>query len=257
MKMKCMIIDDEQPAREELSYLLSEYDEIDIIDQPDSVSGAVKSIKKNRPDFIFLDIQMPGRSGFDLILEIKDMEKMPLIIFVTAYDRYAVKAFEKNAIDYIMKPFSQARLEKSLNRVKEILSLKKGGLIKKELQQLIEKTATISEIKRISVEHRGRILLLNPGDIVFCRYNEKKISVHTPKETYTLYGIHTMDHLAENLAANQFFRTHRNTIVNFDYIKEFSPWFNGKYNLIMADEHRTELVVTRDRVKQFKQHLGI
>ena len=94
MEIKCIIIDDEQPAREELVYLLSEYGEIKIIDQADSASRAVKSIRKNRPDFIFLDIQMPGKSGFDVISEIKKMEKPPLIVFITAYDQYAVKAID-------------------------------------------------------------------------------------------------------------------------------------------------------------------
>ena len=257
MKIKCIIIDDEQPAREELVYLLSEYDEIEIMDQADSASKAVKSIKKNRPDFIFLDIQMPGKSGFDVISEIKSMKKPPLIVFITAYNQYAVKAFEKNAIDYIMKPFSQNRLEKSLNRVKEILNLKSDSLIQKELKNLIEKTGNIKKIKRISVEHKGKILLLNPDDIVFCRYKDKKISIHTKKNIYTLHGINTLDHLEQHLKSSSFFRSHRNTIVNFDYIKEFSPWFHGKYHLAMNDGNKTELIVTRNRVKMFKQHLGI
>ena len=257
MKINCIIIDDEQPAREELVYLLSEYDEIKILDQADSASTAVKLIKKNRPDFIFLDIQMPGKSGFDVISEIKNMKKPPLVVFTTAYDQYAVKAFEKNAIDYIMKPFSQDRLGKSLNRVKEILNLKNEGLIQNELKKLIEKAGSIKKIKRVSVEHKGRLLLLNPDDIVFCRYKDRKISIHTKKNIYTLYGIHTLNHLEQHLTSAYFFRSHRNTIVSFDYIKEFSPWFHGKYHLTMNDGNKTELIVTRDRVKLFKQHLGI
>ncbi|MBC2705395.1 LytTR family DNA-binding domain-containing protein [Desulfobacula sp.] len=257
MKINCIIIDDEHPAREELVYLLSEYDEIKIMDQADSASKAVTSIQKNRPDFIFLDIQMPGKSGFDVISEIKNMKKPPLVVFTTAYDQYAVKAFEKNAIDYIMKPFSQDRLEKSINRVKEILNLKNENLIQKELKKLIEKTITIKKIKKISVEHKGRLLLLNPDDIVFCRYKDKKISIHTKKNPYTLYGINTLNHLELHLASNLFFRSHRNTIVSFNHIKEFSPWFHGKYHLTMNDGNKTELIVTRDRVKLFKQHLGI
>lgn len=257
MTFTCMIIDDERPAREELAYLLSQYDDIEIIGQADSVSGAVRAIRKNRPDFIFLDIRMPGRNGFDLIPDIKDMPKPPLVVFVTAYDRYAVKAFEKNAVDYIMKPFSQARLAKSLARIRETLRLKSGGGVQKKLEQFFEKTVNIKAVKRISVERRGRILLLDPADVVFFRYNERKVAVHTATDTYTLYGIHTLDHLAENLAADQFFRTHRNTIVNLNHIREFSPWFNGKYNLTMADKKKTELILTRDRVKLFKRHLGI
>ena len=257
MKIKCILIDDEQPAREELAFLLSKYNEIEIIDQAESASKAVKSIKKNKPDFIFLDIQMPGKSGFDVVSDIKNMTPVPLVVFTTAFDQYAVDAFEKNAVDYILKPFSQKRLEKSLNRVKEILSLKNDHLIQKELKTLIEKTTDIKKTKRISVDHNGRILLLNPSDVIFCRYHDKKIFVHTQTDVYTLYGMNTLDHLEEHLDSSFFFRSHRNTILNIDHIKEFSPWFHGKYNLIMKDGDKTELVVTRDRVKMFKQHLGI
>jgi two-component system LytT family response regulator/two-component system response regulator LytT len=252
-----MLIDDEQPAREELAYLLSKYSEIDIIGQASSASRAVKSIKLHTPDFIFLDIQMPGKSGFDVVSQIQDMPNPPLVVFITAYDQYAVDAFEKNAVDYIMKPFSQSRLEKSLNRVKKILYLTKKNLIQRELTHIIEKTAGIKKAKRISVEHKGRILLLDSGDIVFCRYHDKKIFVHTQTKEYTLYGMNTLDHLEQHLEAGSFFRSHRNTLLNLDHIKEFSPWFHGKYSLIMNDSEHTELVVTRDRVKMFKHLLGI
>ncbi len=257
MKINCIIIDDEQPARDELAYLLSEYNEINILDQVDSASKAVKSIKKNQPHFIFLDIQMPEKSGFEVISEIKKMETPPLVVFVTAYDQYAVKAFEKNAIDYIMKPFSQSRLEKSLNRVKDVLNLKNDQLIQRELKNLIKKTDGLKRIKKVSVEYKGRLLLLNPEDIIFCKYMNKKISMHTKDKIYTLYGIHTLDRLQQYLDSNAFFRSHRNTILNFNHIKELSPWFHGKYYLTMTDENKTELIVPRNRVKLFKQALGI
>jgi DNA-binding LytR/AlgR family response regulator len=257
MKIRCILIDDEQPAREELAYLLSKYSEIEIIAQESSASRAVKSIKLHTPDFIFLDIQMPGKSGFDVVAEIQEMTNPPLIVFITAYNQYAVDAFEKNAVDYIMKPFSQGRLEKSLNRVKKILYLTKKNLIQKELTHLIEKTAGIKKAKRISVEHKGRILLLDSEDIVFCRYHDKKIFIHTQTKIYTLYGINTLDNLEQHLVSTSFFRSHRNTILNLDQIKEFSPWFHGKYSLIMKDNDKTELIVTRDRVKMFKHLLGI
>jgi two-component system LytT family response regulator/two-component system response regulator LytT len=257
MKINCILIDDEQPAREELAYLLSKYSEIEIIGQESSASRAVKSIKSHRPDFIFLDIQMPGKSGFDVVTQIRDMTNPPLIVFITAYHQYAVDAFEKNAVDYIMKPFSQSRLEKSLNRVKKILYQTKKNLIQKELTHLIEKTVGIKKAKRISVEHKGRILLLDSGDIVFCRYQDKKIFIHTQIKNYTLYGINTLDNLEQHLDSSSFFRSHRNTVLNLDHIKEFSPWFHGKYSLVMRDAKQTELVVTRDRVKMFRHLLGI
>ncbi len=257
MTIRCMIVDDERPAREELAYLLSGYDDVAIVGQCGSVSEAVDAIRENRPDCIFLDIQMPGRNGFDLVLEMKALDQPPLVVFVTAYDQYAVEAFEKNAIDYIMKPFSRARLEASLDRVKELVHLKTGGRLQEELQQFIGRTSRTPSIRKISVERRGRMRLLDPEEVVFFRYVDRKITVHTPRDTFTLCGVHTLDQLSENLDSGQFFRTHRNTIVNLNHIKEFSPWFNGKYNLMMADENQTEVVLTRERVKLFKDHLGI
>lgn len=265
--MTCIIIDDEQPAREELVYLLSDYDDIRILDQADSASKAISSIKKNQPDFIFLDIHMPGKSGFDVIPEIIKMNCPPLVIFVTAYDQYAVKAFEKNAIDYIMKPFSQNRLEQSLDRVRNLLALKNEDqknkdqknkeLIHKNHTALVETAQQINKIKKISVELNGRLQLINPDDIMFCQYADKKISVYANDEIYTLYGMQTMDQLELHLKAYSFFRSHRNTIINFDYIKEFSPWFHGKYHITMNDQKKTEMIIPRERVRLFKQHLGI
>ncbi len=257
MEIKGIIIDDEQPAREELAFLLSDFPGIQIVDQADSASKAVESIKTHGPDVIFLDIQMPGKSGFDVIPEIKGMNKIPLVIFITAYDQYAVKAFEENAIDYIMKPVSLKRLEKTIKRINETLALKTKESMHETHRDLVETISKIKKIKKISVEHQGRLLLINPSEIMFCQYKNKKITVHTLEKIYTLYGIQTMDQLELNLKSFTFFRSHRNTIVNFDFIKEFSPWFNGKYLITMRDKESTELIVPRKRAKLFKEHLGI
>lgn len=156
-----------------------------------------------------------------------------------------------------MKPFSQERLLQSLYRVKKLVTLGKEQNRKPDHHKLIEKTAGLSKIKKISVEKYGRMLLLDPETIIFCQYKDKKISVHTNEEIYTLYGIQTMDQLENHLKPFSFFRSHRNTIINFDHIKEFSPWFHGKYMLTMNDKKKTELTIPRERVKLFKELLGI
>lgn len=254
MTLACIIIDDEQPARDELAYLLSAHGDVRVAGEADCVSGAVKAISELEPDFIFLDIQMRGGNGFDVLSGIEGMARPPLVVFITAYDEYAVKAFDTHAVDYVMKPFSPERLDRSLDRVREMASLKKDGQIRDALNHLVQQSNTA---KKVPVAYKGRILLLDPDQIVFCQYRDKTILVHTRKSTHALHGIHTMDQLEQHLGAGRFFRNHRSTIVNFDQIKEFSPWFHGKYHIKMKDSRATELVVTRDRVRQFKKLLGI
>ncbi|WP_136805827.1 LytR/AlgR family response regulator transcription factor [Desulfosediminicola flagellatus] len=259
MKIQCVIVDDEQPARDELRYLLSRYDDVQVTGEADSAGKAVSLIKKITPDLVFLDIQMPGKNGFDVIAELAGHTPMPLFVFATAYDNYAVKAFEESAVDYIMKPFSEKRLDITLGRIRNLLieEPKESGDLQTTLQELLNKMGTPRETVKVSVEKNGRIQLLAPQEIVFCSCESNGICIHTHDEVFTMYGIATMDKLAEHLAGAPFFRTHRAVLVNLDCIREFSPWFNGKYNLIMNDSKSTELTVSRTRVKAFKQRLGI
>ncbi len=260
MKIRCIIVDDEQPARDELRYLLSRYDDIDIIGEADSAGKAISLIQQSIPDLVFLDIQMPGRNGFEVISELSDMSKIPLFVFATAYDNYAVKAFEESAVDYIMKPLSVKRLNLTLERIRKYFKEEEKSSEKSieiSLQALLSRMEAPKESVKVSVEKNGRIQLLTPADIVYCSYESNRILVHTCTESCTIYGVATMDKLADHLAGLSFFRIHRSMLVNLDAIREFSPWFNGKYNLIMNDSKGTELTVSRTRVKAFKQRLGI
>jgi len=259
MKIRCLIVDDEQPARDELRYLLSRYDDIEVVGEADSAGKAITAILDITPDLVFLDIQMPGRNGFDVLQSLSSISKMPLVVFATAYDNYAVKAFEESAVDYIMKPFAEKRLDRTIGRVRKLLSenSEPGYTLENKLQALLARIGSPMERVKISVEKNGRIQLLAPEEIVYCAYESNRILIHTRQESLPLYGITTMDKLAEHLASAPFFRTHRAILVNLDCIREFSPWFNGKYNLIMNNVERTEITVSRTRVKAFKDRLGI
>lgn len=259
MKIRCLLVDDEKPARDELRFLLSSDSEIDIVADTDSADKACALIRKEKPDLVFLDIQMPGRNGFDVIEELSDLTEPPIFVFVTAFDNHAVQAFEKSALDYILKPISTSRLEKTILRVKKILGAANDNSISRSLQSLLQQVnrPDKKEAVRISVECGGKIQLLVPEDIVYCSLQSNRIMVHTGRQACPLYGINTMDKLAEHLNKDSFFRIHRSVLVNLDHIKEFSPWINGKYNLIMDDHCATELTVSRMRAKEFKQKLGI
>lgn len=257
MTIRCIIVDDEQPARDELRYLLSSFTDIEIIGDVDSGGKALSLIEKTSPDLVFLDIQMPGRTGFDIVQTLSHKDQMPLFVFVTAYDNYAVEAFEKSASDYLLKPLSEKRLALTIERVRRQVREESRETIQDKLQELLVQMAGPKEVLRVPVEKNGRMQLLSPEEIVYFSYESGRILVHTAREEYPLYSKSTMDKLADHLAGSSFFRAHRGVLVNLDCIHEFSPWFNGKYNLIMSDDKGTELVVSRTRVKEFKKRLGI
>lgn len=257
MKIRCIIVDDEQPARDELRYLLSSFNDIEIVGDVESVGKAVELIESERPDLVFLDIQMPGRSGFDLVKLLSGSKNIPLFVFVTAFDNYAVKAFEKSAIDYLLKPLSAKRLAVTVERVSKYLQEDTQDPFEGKLQQLLSQIEPPKEVVKVAVERLGRMQLLAPDEIVYCAYDSGQIMVHTADASYPLHSIATMDKLTNHLQGCSFFRAHRSLLVNLNSIREFSPWFNGKYNLKMADNGGTELMVSRSRVKEFKKRLGI
>lgn len=259
MKIRSVIVDDEAPARDELCFLLSSYPDIEICAQAHSADKGIAVIEKEKPDLVFLDIQMPGKNGFEVIQALSAMESPPVFVFVTAYDNYAIKAFEASAVDYILKPLSEKRLATTIERVRKLLSENTEAPLESQLASLLNQVAPKvgSEVLKISVEKNGRMRLLSPKDLIYCSYKDSHILVHTFDEALPIYGIATMDKLEQHLSGASFFRAHRSLLVNLDFIKEFSPWFNGKYNLVMADKQGSELAVSRSRVKEFKRRLGI
>ena len=258
MPIRCIIVDDEAPARDELRYLLSEYREVEIIDEADSATTAIAKIEALKPDLVFLDIQMPGRNGFEVIQALAGRGRQPVYVFATAFDNYAVQAFEASAVDYILKPLDSRRLARTMERVVNLVAQAGGTLIEEQLQALLKRVSPpAKELIKISVEKKGKMRLLSPDEIVFCSYEDSRILVHTADEGLPIHGITTMDRLEEHLTGSSFFRVHRAILVNLNRIREFSPWFHGKYNLVMDDEPATELTVSRSRVKEFKLKCGI
>jgi DNA-binding LytR/AlgR family response regulator len=257
MPIRCLIVDDEAPARDELRYLLSSFSEIEILGEASSAGQAISLINRLQPDLVFLDIQMPGANGFEVIRSVRDQDTCPLFVFTTAYDAYAVRAFEASAIDYLLKPLSSQRLGKTMERISTLLAKPTRIPLNEQLESMLHQLAVPGERAKISVEQNGRMRLLPLESIVFCRYRLQRILVHTFDECLPIYGISTMDRLENHLSGSSFFRAHRSTLVNLDQVSEFSPWFNGKYTLTMADAARTELTLSRSRVPLFKQRLGI
>lgn len=267
MSIRAVLVDDEPPALDELAFLLSAFDDIEVVARAASAREAVAAIREHAPDVVFLDIEMPGGNGFDVVAEVLDAP--PLFVFATAFDQYAIRAFEENATDYILKPATRERLAKSLARVREALAAQGGTTdhehgaaapqpdVRDELQKLLSAMGATPHFTRVAVEREGRIALLRPEEIAFIATEDRRTMAHTARGALPCHGSPTMDALEERLAAHGFFRTNRGALINLARVREFSPWFNGKYNCVMDDADGSEVTVSRGRVPAFKERLGL
>lgn len=251
--IRTILVDDELPAIDELKFLLSSVSDIEIVAATSSSSKAVKIIKENNPDLIFLDIQMPGKDGFHVLAEIMDENTAPLVIFVTAYDEYAIKAFEENAVDYILKPVHKDRLLKSIDRVRNRLEededIEDSTL---SLHKILAEVGLKSSISRIAVEHSGKNILLNPEEIEYFEFESRRVYAISGKNKFPCQSDFTMEKLEARLGNFTFFRANRSQLVNLSFVRSFAPWFNGKYVLTLHNTQKTEITVSKSRVKDFK-----
>ncbi|MGE4291999.1 MAG: LytR/AlgR family response regulator transcription factor [Desulfovibrio sp.] len=260
MNIRTLLVDDEPPARDELAYLLASFPDLEVSEAPNA-SEALKAIRETSPELVFLDIQMPGRDGFHVLREALCLPHPPLFVFVTAFNDYAVRAFEENAVDYLLKPVSRERLQKTVERVrKRLRGRREPGPLQPELAELMRHAVVAPHpgpLTRLTVEAGGRIQLLDASEVTHCERQEKQILVHTRTESFPCHGTGSLDELEERLRGQSFFRANRGTLVNLERVREFSPWTAGKYSLVLDDDAGTEVTLSRSRVKDFKQCLGI
>ncbi len=247
-----VLVDDELPALDELSYLLSVHEDVKIVGTANSANRAVQKINALAPDLVFLDIQMPGKNGFHVLEEISSMDKPPLVIFATAFDEHAIRAFEENAADYILKPISEKRLSMSLDRIRARIAAKQDPDAAAALRKILRDMGIGSGITRISVEHQGRIVLLAPREVVFFSYENRRVIAHTRDCSFPCASDAALDRLEQRLAKLSFFRANRSELVNLSHVRAYAPWFNGKYVLTMDDTKKTDVTVTKARVKCFR-----
>ncbi|MTI46686.1 LytR/AlgR family response regulator transcription factor [Sporosalibacterium faouarense] len=251
----CIIVDDEMPAREELKYQLKNFNNIKVIAESDNGFDALEKIKKLNPDLVFLDIQMPQMDGIKVAEEILKENISALIIFVTAYDEFAVKAFEVNAIDYLLKPISEERLEKSIDKITGMYNDDRE-LYSSKIQEVINKIESkgFNDINMISVMKSDKIIPLNLDEIIYSTVENRDTVIFSTKGKY-LYN-DTLTQLNNLLSGGCFFRCHRSYIINLRYVKEIEPWFNCTYQIRL--EGAEELIpVSRNKVKAFKRIMNI
>jgi two-component system LytT family response regulator len=264
MDLRALIVDDEYPAREEIRYHLSRHENIHVVGEAASIKEAMALLSALEYDVVFLDINFPAENGIDLGLEIMNLEHSPLIIYVTAYEKYAVKAFEVNATDYILKPIDPEKFDRSILRIVKILKGRKQSDEKCSGIEIVEDIATnISKhnhhnvpltarsLTKISAELNGKIQLLDSEEIHFAYIDQDYVMIKRFKDT--LFTRYTMASLEEKLSKSNFFRTNRSYLVNLDRVKEISPFFKGQCFLVMADKENSEIPVSRRKAKELKK----
>jgi two-component system LytT family response regulator len=254
--MRAYLVDDEPLAIKRLTHLLNAGKRVEIAGSSTDPLEAVAAIQRIRPDVIFLDIQMPEMSGFDVLAH---LDPQPLVIFTTAFDEFALKAFEVNSVDYLLKPIEKSKLDRALRKLER---MNNGSDAAPDLRRLLEQIA--ANAGRASPPDRMERLPSRLGDhvefvdlkrVTHFFANEKLTYAATPAKNYVLDF--TIQQLEERLDPNQFIRIHRSTIVALKNVHELHAWFAGKMKVRLNDERRTELNVARDRVKALKEKLGV
>jgi two-component system response regulator LytT len=273
MTISALIIDDEQLARDELAYLLEAAKDVEVVAQGANGIEAVELIEEHHPDLVFLDVQMPGLDGFAVIQRVMDRHRkqkenngwpLPQFVFATAYDQYAVRAFDVNAVDYLLKPFDRGRLEKALERVRGRMT--NGGAANGAAESPIESQldALLSLLKspqgsgrsaqpaKLIVQAGSRLLLVDQADICFAEIEEGVIRVVT-QQFEGQSKCRTIEELLDQLDPAVFWRAHRSFVANINQIREVVPWFKSTYQLRMNDKKQTEIPVSRAQTKRLRE----
>ncbi|MES2393445.1 MAG: response regulator [Acidobacteriota bacterium] len=286
--LSALIIDDEPLARQELQYLLDAAGDVSVLAQATNGIEAVDMIRTLKPDVIFLDVRMPGLDGFAVLKKVLTLDrkaKLPQVVFATAFDQYAVRAFEVNAVDYLLKPFDAKRVVKTLDKVRSRLASEaagetaagaeaqnpsRGGMLAgmvagaeaklDALLRMVEKSATpeptgpvaAPRSGKVVVRAQNRLLLVDQRDLCFASIEEGRISVVT-KTVEGDSNCRTLEELMDQLEPEQFWRAHRSFVVNIQHIREVVPWFKSSYQLRMDDRKQTEIPVSRSQTKRLRE----
>lgn len=253
---RCIVVDDEKPARDELKYILSKCEDIIVVGEASNGLDALNLCNTEDLDLIFLDIKMPEISGIDVARILMEKENPPKIIFVTAYDNFALNAFEVNAVDYLLKPIDEKQLVKSLKN-KIYVKERENKNRKNEIVQLIkylDLDKSKENINKITVYHGNKIIPLNYEDIIYITVEDKNTVIYTKDNKYFIAL--TLNDLMKKLDNKIFFRSHKSFIVNLDYISSIEIWFNSTLNLIMRDSEE-KIPVSRSNVKEFKRIMNM
>ena len=253
--IKTMIVEDEKLARDELKFLIEKDPDLEVLYEIADGEKALKLLKENTVDLLFLDIQIPAISGIEIARILNKQKNSPYIIFTTAYDEYAVEAFQLSAVDYLLKPISDQRLEESLERAKN--EIKTSSDVNQQLENLfanLNNAKQNNSLNKIAVMEKDYYLMLNFADIYYFSTKDKKVWAHCHKKSYmTSFQLKEL----EKMLPEQFFRIHKSYIVNLKHIKAVIPWFKGKYQVLMEDYSENKIPVSRSKVEKINKLLNL
>jgi two-component system LytT family response regulator/two-component system response regulator LytT len=259
MPLNAIIVDDEQLARDELAYLLKTVDDVHVLAQGKNGVEAINLIREHAPDLVFLDVQMPGLDGFAVVKKLLDKKvTLPQLIFATAFDQYAVKAFEVNAVDYLLKPFDKKRVLQAVDKVRARKQSQSPNATEERLEHLVKllEERKPRETSKVMLRARGRMILVDQKDICYATIEDGVITVAT-SHFEGQSNCRTLEELLEGLDSKTFWRAHRGFVVNINRIREVVPWFKSSFQLRMDDKKQTEVPVSRAQTKRLRELFGL
>jgi two-component system LytT family response regulator len=254
-KIRTLVVDDEPMARERIMSLLQQETDVEVIGQCSDGTQAVSAIQQQTPDLVFLDVQMPGCDGFGVLQHIQNIgaDRMPTVVFVTAYDEYALRAFEVHALDYLLKPFGKDRFQETLRHAREQLDRRRAGDLGRRLLALVHDLKPEQQrLDRLVVKSGGRVFFLRTDEIDWVEAAGNYVRLHLGEESHLFRE--TMNGMEGRLDTRRFVRIHRSRIVNTERIKELQPWFNGEYVVILRNG--TRLTLSRGYREKLQEQLG-
>jgi two-component system LytT family response regulator len=250
-KIRALVVDDEPMARDRVLSLLQHEEDVEVVGECADGTQAVAAIQNHAPDLVFLDVQMPGHNAFDVI-EAVGAERMPPVIFVTAYDEYALKAFEVHALDYLLKPFGRDRFQQTLQHARSHVERRRAGDLGRKLLALVNDIKPEPpRLERLVVKSGGRVFFLRTDEIDWIEAAGNYVRLHLGGESHLFRE--TMNHMEARLDSRQFVRIHRSRIVNTDRVKELQPWFNGEHVVIL--QNGTRLTLSRGYRDKLQEQL--
>lgn len=247
--MRAIIVDDERLARNELRNLLSEFPEIEIIDEANNATEALLKIKEQQPDVVFMDIHMPGTNGIEALKQLKELDEIPKVIFVTAYDDHAIEAFRLNALDYLLKPVDPARLNETINK---LVSSEEDENFE-ALQQNTRKDRLLSVEDKIFIKDGEKCFYVSLQEIRYFESMGNYVKVYF--KNFKPMILRSLNSLEERLSADHFFRANRKYIINLNHITTIENWFNGGLQVTLSDNEKIE--ISRRQTIRFKDMMSL
>jgi len=252
-KIRALVVDDEPMARDRVLSLLQQEDDVEVVGECGDGTQAVAAIQHQSPDLVFLDVQMPGHNAFEVIQAV-GADRMPTVIFVTAYDEYALKAFEVHALDYLLKPFGRDRFQQTLQHARASLERRRAGDLGRRLLALVNDIKTEpgpSRLDRLVVKSAGRVFFLRTDELDWIEAAGNYVRLHLGEESHLFRE--TMNRMESRLDSRRFVRIHRSRIVNTERVKELQPWFNGEHVVVL--QNGTRLTLSRGYREKLQEQL--